>query len=153
MTANTKQRRAFLAALTSTDQLPANERQRLAEKARRSAKSQAKGNRYVAWMEAQAAYHDAVAAQTRAMVARVAAMPERLSREARHAIASHDMLAAYSRLMLLPLVGLDDAKARRVMIRKGRGAIDNGEWRPAYNAAEAGWLAHIDAETARIGGN
>lgn len=152
MGANLSQRRAaFVAALTATDQVPAAERERNALQARRDAHSRLKGERYCAWMEATAAYHDARASNARAIAARVAGMADCREREARHRTASRDMMAAYAALMLLPLVGSDDGKERRVMIRKGRGAVVDCIGRDAFAEAEREWLAHIEADAARLG--
>ncbi|KQM24801.1 MULTISPECIES: hypothetical protein [unclassified Sphingomonas] len=152
MGANLSQRQAaFVAALTATDQVPAAERDRNAIQSRRDAHSRLKGERYCAWMEARAAYHDAYAASTRAIAARVACLPERREREVSHRAASRAMMAAFRVLMLLPLVGADDAKERRVMIRKGRSAVVDLIGRDTFADAEREWLAHIEADAARPG--
>ncbi|KQM98751.1 hypothetical protein [Sphingomonas sp. Leaf25] len=150
--ANTKQRAAFLAALTATDQMPPAERQRLAEDARRSAKSKAKIERYSLWMGARAAYHDAAAAELRAMMARAIDMPERHALQTTHDAACRTMLAAFARFMASPLMGKSDAKERRVMIRAARGVIALSTSRDAFLAATVEWMAHVKADAARIGG-
>lgn len=152
MGANLSQRRAaFVAALTATDQVPAAERERNAIQSRRDAHSRLKDERYCAWMEAQAAFHTAQATNLRAICGRVPGLPDRRDREADHRAASRAMMAAYNVLMLLPLVGTDDTKERRVLIRKGRGAVVDCIGHDAFAEAERGWLAHIEADAARLG--
>lgn len=137
--------------LFATDQVPSAERERNAIQSRRDAHSRLKGERYCAWMEATAAYHDAKASNTRAIAGRVAGMSDCREREAHHRAASRAMMTAYTALMLLPLVGADDAKERRVVIRKGRGAVVDCIGHDAFAEAERRWLAHIEADAARLG--
>lgn len=153
MATNTNQRAAFLAALTATDQMAPAERQRLADDARRAAKALAKDRRHGARLDALAAYHEAEAANLRAMRCRM--LPATADDKARCAAEHHAMvlllIETYRPFMLLPLLGTDDAKDRRSLIRKGRSVVGGGPLWEVYQVAERQWLAHIEADAARIG--
>lgn len=154
MVTNTNQRADFLTALTATDQMTPAERQRIADDGQRSAKALAKDRRYGAWLFASAAYHETEAANLRAIRCRMLpATPDDKARcEAEHYASVLLLIETYRPFMLLPLLGADDAKARRSLIRKGRSAVGGGPLWEVYQAAERQWLAHIEADAARIGG-
>ncbi len=151
MAANLSHRRAaFVAALTATDQVPAAERERNAIQSRRDAQSRLKGERYCAWMEATAAYHDAYAANLRLACARMTGAALNGPYEGEHHASCLLLLQAFDRLLPLPLVGSGDAGDRRTLIRRGRGAVGDSPLRITFAESERRWLDHIEADAARL---
>lgn len=138
----TKKSAAFIAALTATDMLSPTDHTR----AKTDERGRWKAERYETRMLATVAYHEAHAAATYAVLARVHDLPEREAANRREVLMVNRLIMCIDAYLAVPFTSDTDRKERATYVRQwGKCAttIDTGQ---GWKAAKARWLTLLQQE-------